>query len=558
MSPPTDRVHSAQPALRGQSLGSVCLLMLVLAGPLIACAPALAISTPVLHTTASGAGPIGGPISDQATIAEGSKETGTIEFSLYPPTQSACESEPLYSTADTVAGSGPYTSGSYYPQTVGTYRYLVHYSGDANNAPATTTCGEADEQLVMSDGQPTLATTATVTEARIEDAALLSGGVPTAGSILFSLFGPEDSTCTNTPLFTSTIPVTLGSGRYTSGSYTAVLPGTYRFTAHYGGDANDAPAASGCGAPGEAVTIAFPPPSPPILTSEASAGVTVGEQITDTATITALEAPTGIITFRLFGPSDSSCTGGAIAYTQTVTGNGSYTSPPYTTTAPGTYHYTASYSGDAHNAPATSGCSTVTVTPVPPPTLARSFTVAPVSGTVRVQTAQTAGTSAHTAAIGFVELHSAHSFPIGSIVDTRRGTARVTTATGTPGHTQSGVFDESAFKVRQKHDQAGLTHLQLVDEPNAAKQCTTRRNAITARRHPLPPRVLARLKSETPGHFIINAHYSSASERGTIWEVADQCNGTYTHVSRGVVTVLEYRTHREITLHAHMSYLAPA
>ena len=62
-------------------------------------------------------------------------------------------------------------------------------------------------------------------------------------------------------------------------------------------------------------------------------------------------APTGTITFTLFGPNNPTCTGAAI-FTSTVpvAGNGVYPSAPFTATTPGTYNWVAAYSGDANNA----------------------------------------------------------------------------------------------------------------------------------------------------------------------------------------------------------------
>jgi hypothetical protein len=122
------------------------------------------------------------------------------------------------------------------------------------------------------------------------------------------------------------------------------------------------------------------------ISTQASAGVFLGGAISDTATIVnGINNPGGTITFRAYGPNDSSC-GGAVKFTSSVpvTGNGNYSSGPYTPTAAGTYRWTASYSGDASNNPASTACNdpnesvlvrtrsaaptpTPTPTPTPPP-----------------------------------------------------------------------------------------------------------------------------------------------------------------------------------------------
>jgi uncharacterized repeat protein (TIGR01451 family) len=100
----------------------------------------------------------------------------------------------------------------------------------------------------------------------------------------------------------------------------------------------------------------------PTLTTQASAATTVGQPLTDVATLAAGSGPTGTITFNLYGPSDTSCAGPTVfSTTKTVTGNGSYTSAPFTSNALGTYRWVVTYGGDASNnstAPGTCGDST--------------------------------------------------------------------------------------------------------------------------------------------------------------------------------------------------------
>ena len=94
---------------------------------------------------------------------------------------------------------------------------------------------------------------------------------------------------------------------------------------------------------------------------------TLGTAISDTATIAGLVNPVvatapgqGTITFRAYGPDDATCT--VLAHTspaQLVPGNGSVSSapPPFVPTAPGTYRWIASYSGDANNVPLATACA---------------------------------------------------------------------------------------------------------------------------------------------------------------------------------------------------------
>jgi hypothetical protein len=94
-----------------------------------------------------------------------------------------------------------------------------------------------------------------------------------------------------------------------------------------------------------------------------TASTTAGGGIADTANLVGGNAPTGTITFGLFGPDNSNCSGTAVfTSTPTVAGNGSYSSDPYTAVVAGTYRWVASYSGDANNNPATTACNDVNET----------------------------------------------------------------------------------------------------------------------------------------------------------------------------------------------------
>jgi YVTN family beta-propeller protein len=99
-------------------------------------------------------------------------------------------------------------------------------------------------------------------------------------------------------------------------------------------------------------------PASPTLSTSASAAVTLGGQVHDTATLAGGSAPTGTITFKLYGPGDPTCSNAPV-FTDivNVAGNGDYQSPDFTPAEAGTYRWTADYSGDANNDPASSPCN---------------------------------------------------------------------------------------------------------------------------------------------------------------------------------------------------------
>src|SRR5207247_1400446 len=90
----------------------------------------------------------------------------------------------------------------------------------------------------------------------------------------------------------------------------------------------------------------------PTLTTQASGSVVVGGAISDTATLSGGNNPTGSITFTLTDPSNNTVT---VPPNATVSGNGAYNSGTYTANAAGTYTWHAVYSGDTGNLGASDG-----------------------------------------------------------------------------------------------------------------------------------------------------------------------------------------------------------
>ena len=150
------------------------------------------------------------------------------------------------------------------------------------------------------------------------------------GAITFRLLGPDDATCA-TEVFASVVAVT-GNGEYISAPFAATTPGLYRWIAAYGGDGANASVTGACGDANESTVVV---PATPTLVTRASAPVVVGGQLSDTATLGEGVAPTGAVTFRLFGPDDATCATEVFASVVAVTGNGEYISAPFAATTPG-------------------------------------------------------------------------------------------------------------------------------------------------------------------------------------------------------------------------------
>ncbi len=377
----------------------------------------IVVATPALSTQASGTVTLGNPISDTATLTGGVGATGSITFRAYGPNDGSCSSAPVSTFTMTVTGNGNYASSAFTPTVAGTYRFIATYSGDANNLSVANSCSDAGEAVIVSPPPninvppvpvtPTLTTTASAAVTlgnAISDGATLAGGSSPTGTITFRAYGPNDTSCSSAPVATSTATVA-GDGGYRSAGFTPSSAGTYRFIATYSGDNNNNSVSTSCTDAGESVAVtppgSPPPPPPPLiptaLVTKASASVTLGKAISDTATLSGGVNPTGTITFKAYGPNDATCAKApANSSSVTVSRNGDYTSPAFTPKTAGTYRFVASYSGDAANGSAATACSdageSVIVRPpahkgnvpnvVPPPPINRAVIHGPGAGCV--------------------------------------------------------------------------------------------------------------------------------------------------------------------------------
>lgn len=181
---------------------------------------------------------------------------------------------------------------------------------------------------------------------------------------------------------------------------------------------------------------------------------------------------------------------------------------------------------------------------VPAPVLGKTITTTVVTGTVlyRPPGAKT-----------FQKLSDIASIQSGSTLDTRRGTVRLTTATGTgSAPTQSADFNDGVFKVVQKAVKGGLSELTLGG--GNFKRCGRAARAVAAG----GAKSIRHLWGKGGGAFRTKGRYSSASIRGTRWLTDDRCNGTLTRVTEGSVVVRDFKRRKSITLKAGQKYLAKA
>jgi Fibronectin type III domain len=249
-------------------------------------------------------------------------------------------------------------------------------------------------------------------------------------------------------------------------------------------------------------------------------------------------------------------------------GGGGASSNPGTTEGPLARSGVLSYQGATNAA--------LTLADLPPPVLGKTVNVAPVSGVVLVElppgatlasvtpylvfapfSLEAQAVTALTKGQGFVPLTEARQIPVGSVLDTTRGVVAITTATtaSAKGKLQSGDFGAGLFKLLQGRKQRGLTDLDIINTHSARQVCATQGKARIAARQ-LSSKVLGRLNASGHGNFSARGTDSAATVRGTIWSVANQCDGTLTKVTRGVVSVRDFRRRKTITLFTGQSYLA--
>jgi hypothetical protein len=193
-----------------------------------------------------------------------------------------------------------------------------------------------------------------------------------------------------------------------------------------------------------------------------------------------------------------------------------------------------------------------------PPVLAKAVNVGKVSGQVFVSVPASPA-FAHLTVPGirgraFVALTEPRQIPVGSFVDTRRGSAILASASTRAGQVNAGVFSGGVFQALQSR--TGLTTLGL--KGSSFRSCRARRSGTTASAAGLSRRVIRRMRSNASGRFRSRGRYSAATVRGTIWDTVDRCDGTLTRVRRGVVVVRDSRRRRNITVRAGKSYLARA
>jgi hypothetical protein len=209
------------------------------------------------------------------------------------------------------------------------------YTNHANVSPKITT--------TLSDTTVNIGDT-------VHDSATLTGATADAGgTVTYTVY--SDNSCTQNAVDAGTKTVTNGNVPDSDG-VTFNSAGTFFWQAVYSGDANNNSATSDC-------------TSEKLVVKPNTPGISTAQHLipNDDATITGATSDAGgSITFDLFSPGDTTCSG-TVAFTQTVTvnGNGTYKTTntganAFVASTEGTWRWQVTYSGDVNNVSTTSAC----------------------------------------------------------------------------------------------------------------------------------------------------------------------------------------------------------
>ncbi len=230
--------------------------------------PATLVKTsPAINTTASSGGIVGTTLSDVATVTGVVAPTGTVTFQLFSDLATCQAGSPVLFTSAgrPLSATAPFkaTSGTFPTTGVGTFQWVATFSGDANNAAVSSTCGS--EPVKISQAGPSISTTAGsggTVPVDVTDTATVSGGVNPTGTVTFTLY-PSAADCTaGTNAVGTPSTVTLSGGKATSAPIHLTAAGTYQWRAKYNGDANNASVSSNCGDEPVVATSTSPSPTP--------------------------------------------------------------------------------------------------------------------------------------------------------------------------------------------------------------------------------------------------------------------------------------------------------
>ena len=199
-------------------------------------APTAAISVPASV-------PVGQPIAASSQLLGGYQPSGSITFTLFPPTDPTCSAGPTGSVNVPLAGSTA-SSGQFATTAAGPYHFMMSYSGDLDNLATTTPCAAAAVNVLKRTPQLTVSTASDLAGyGSLEANAQLAGAFAPTGNITFSLYR-ADQHCHERLLLP--VRAAVANATATTGLLGLVGAGRYEILAAYEGDANNEAVNSQC------------------------------------------------------------------------------------------------------------------------------------------------------------------------------------------------------------------------------------------------------------------------------------------------------------------------
>ena len=312
------------------------------------------------------------------------------------------------------------------------------------------------------------------------------------------------------------------------------------------------------------LTTAPPTAGGPIQVGTTPRGIAITPDQGPIADLTVASGPAGRPS--TLDASTSTVSFGAIAHYAWSFGDGT---PDETTTTPETSHVysaTGSYSTTVTATTAAGTAATgevftgqtasrvgrataitrrvVVITEVPSPALGARVNAETVAGVVLVRPPGQKR---------FVVLGDGRQLRVGTVVDARKGTVRITATSGDKAY--SAVFYEGEFVIGQRKRTGATADMRLFG--GNFRRCPPglrSPRSLDSKR----PQSLRHLWGNGRGPFRTVGRFSSATVRGTTWLTDDQCTGTLTRVSAGSVTVRDFVRRRNVIVRRGKSYFAAA
>ena len=186
------------------------------------------------------------------------------------------------------------------------------------------------------------------------------------------------------------------------------------------------------------------------------------------------------------------------------------------------------------------------------PQFATEVNARPAGGRVLVKLPRGAavkGKWAQAAQARFVPLTEAKQLPVGTEMDTKRGTVNLTSSKGPTGGVQTSQFYSGRFIVQQPARERGMTEVRM-SEPMKCTRSSRRGKVVASAVR------TRRLWGRGKGRFRTRGRNSSATVRGTTWLQKDTCTTTTTIVREGVVIVKDFAKRKNVRVKAPKRYVA--